>query len=349
MYTWEWMETWWETFGRERSLVALIERTDGEVVAIAPFVRRTARMNRLFTFRRMELMGTGEEEWEEVFSEFVDMPARPGTQREVLNGLAKSVLALRREHRWDDVVLRQVQPASAVCQAFQEAAAEPGLGVALLHAGKSPYVVLPDSLDEYERQLTRDMRRQVRRGFRHLNNMGPVSFQKAQTEGEALSTLTRLAELHQARWAAKGEEGAFASSRFVQFHRRFIHRTFRMGWLDFWTFRVGQEAIACLYNIRYQGRVSAYQSGMSPLRTTAISPGMFAHYLAIKDAIETGAKEYDFMLGEQPYKLRLSNAFRDLVTVRISRRSLKERARRNLAWCVAAARRLLPAVRRKPQ
>jgi len=347
MYSWEWMETWWETFGRGRSLAAFVERSDGEAVAIAPFARRGARLNRLFTFRRMELLGTGEDERDEVFSEYVDMPARPGTPHEALGGLANEVLMLGGQDGWDDVVLHRVRPGSAVCEAFEAPAAEMGLAVSRLPSGKCPYVALPATLREYESQLTRSRRATIRRGIRVLEEMGPVRFQKAETEAEALSALDRLSELHQARWAAKGKPGVFASPRFVEFHRRFIRRTFALGWAELWTLRVGERPIACLYNVRYQRKISQYQSGVSPIETTAVSPGILANYLAIKDAIEAGAEEYDFMLGEQPYKVSLSNAVRELVTLRISRRCAKEGLRRAVVSAGRRVRRLLHGVRRE--
>lgn len=347
MYSWEWMATWWEVFGEQRSLLALIKRKGGKVEAIAPFVRHKARMNRFFLFRRLELMGTGEQEADEVFSECVDLPLRPEGRTQAARELADQILDSNHENKWDDVVLYRVRTDSAVCRAFGEGAANRGLSATRLASGRCPYVELPGSVEDYERQLSGNRRQQIRRGVRALEGMGKLSFEKAQTIEEALVSLKMLAELHGQRWQAAGKPGAFAGRRFSEFHRRFIERTFALGWPELWTLRVGQEPIACLYNIRYQRRVSFYQSGIKRLEDNRVRPGMLAHYFAIRDAIESGAVEYDFMLGESRYKVSLSNAARELVTLRIARRCAKERLRRAVVLVARPARGLVSSCRKR--
>lgn len=337
MYSWEWMSIWWETFGHERSLLALVSREGGQVVTIGAFVRRRARMNRLFSFSRLELMATGEDECDEVFSEYVDLPTRPGSFPEASYRLADELLGLRGDNEWEDLVLHRVQPDSIVCRAFRRSAEKRGLSFSYLLANRSPYVNLPRSPAEYARELSSNRRQQIRRGIRALERMGKVFFEKAATVEDALSTLKLLAKLHQRYWRKRGKPGVFSSARFCRFHKQFIQRTFSLGWPELWTLRVGAETVACLYNLRLQGKVSFYQSGIRLFDDNRIRPGMIAHYLAIEEAIETGAKQYDFLLGESRYKVSLSNAERELVTVRISKPSLKETVRRA---CEAAARRV---------
>jgi len=341
MYTWEWMSTWWQVFGEGRSLVALVARDEHGVAAIAPFVRRKARMNRLFSFDRLELMGTGEDESGEVFSEYVDMPVRPGAGKEVGTRLADQILDFDGEHRWEDIVLHRVGPASAAYSALRDSADRKGFPTGLLEQGECPYVALPATIGQYERQLGPKRRYQIRRSLRDLEKVGRIRFEKAETLDSALCALSVLGELHQQRWEARGKPGVFSSQSFEEFHRQFIRRTFALGWPELWTLCLDGQPIACRYNLRYQGRISCYLSGTKALETHRAQPGIVAHYLCIKDAIESGATEYDFMLGRQSYKLSLSNATRELVTLRVSRNSPKEYVRRNLTAFVRWGRRLL--------
>ena len=135
--------------------------------------------------------------------------------------------------------------------------------------------------------------------------------------------------------------GAFAGRRFRAFHRTFIERSFDRGWPELWTLRVGDTPLACLYNIRYEGKVAFYQSGVRPIEDGRVRPGMLAHYFAIRASIERGDKEYDFMLGGSQYKTSLSNAAHELVTVRMARFSAKEMLRRMVVSVVRPAKRIL--------
>lgn len=344
MYTWEWMSTWWEVFGEERSLLALIASENGRVAAIAPFVRHRARMNRLFSFRRLELMGTGEDERDEVFSEYVDIPSRPGTGREAAERLADEILNADGKGKWEDIVLHRVRPESSAYMALQTCAQRRGMSAKNVSEGKCPYVELPDIIEDYMKQLGKKRRHQTRRSMRDLAKLGKVSFEKADSLDEALATLHMLGQLHQGRWEARGKPGVFSSQRFTQFHRQFIGQTFALGWPQLWTLRLDGEPIACRYNLRYQDRISCYLSGTRILERSRIQTGIVAHYFCIKEAIESGAMEYDFMLGEQAYKLSMSNAARELVTLRISRPCAKETLRKAACSVVGRVRRLRAGV-----
>ena len=52
--------------------------------------------------------------------------------------------------------------------------------------------------------------------------------------------------------------------------------------------------------------------------------GRQAHVRAIADAISEGAKEYDFLSGVFDYKERLAKGQREIITLRISKPTLKE-------------------------
>ena len=338
MYTWEWVSTWWEVFGEGRQLCAFIAEKNGDVLAIAPFVRREARMNRLFSFRRFELIGTGEEERDEVFSEYVDLPVMPQNGSEAAHALARKVLDMGTRKHWDDIVLHRVRPDSFAYTAFHDATLKRQFSTSRTSV-RCPYIALPATMEKYDSHLSHKRRQRIRQGIKALERMGKLSFKKAETPDEAMAALDILAELHQARWMAKGRPGVFASQRFMAFQKLIICRTFAMGWPELWVLRMDGEAVACQYNIRYDNRISVYTGGIKPLQK--IGPGILLHYFAIKAAIESGAEEYDFMLGEQPYKASFSNESRELVTLRISRNSVKETSRRACVLVVRPVKQFL--------
>jgi CelD/BcsL family acetyltransferase involved in cellulose biosynthesis len=78
--------------------------------------------------------------------------------------------------------------------------------------------------------------------------------------------------------------------------------------------------VGYLYNFRRSGRVSAYQSGFTYAAETAQEkPGLCLHALAIERALTVGDAVYDFLAGDDRYKLSLANAQTQLVWVELAR------------------------------
>jgi CelD/BcsL family acetyltransferase involved in cellulose biosynthesis len=88
--------------------------------------------------------------------------------------------------------------------------------------------------------------------------------------------------------------------------------------------RLGEEVLGVLYNICYQGRIHGYLTGVKILDDPYLRSGILLNVLCIRDAIEQGRREYDFLQGESQYKRRLGHGRRALVEWRVCRRDLKE-------------------------
>ena len=328
MYSWEWMSTWLEVFGDDCCLLAFILEENGKPQAIVPMVGRKTTTNKVFSFNRLTIIGTGEPQKQEVFTEYADFPALQGDNACMAASLAEAVSHLEGEFGWDDIVLYRIRPGSFARLFSEELGQKQGYRAAQTDSGVCYYIELPETMEDYMYELSKKRRYQTRRSIRDLNDLGELTSRKAHTVEEALSILDDLRKLHQQRWQNKGEPGACASEPFMRFHRRFINRTFDLGWPYLWALELDGRPIACRYNIRYNNNVACYLSGMTLLENNRIQPGIVVHYYAIKDAIESGAREYDFLVGAQSYKESLSNASRKLVTIRVSKNNFKERLRR---------------------
>ena len=136
-----------------------------------------------------------------------------------------------------------------------------------------------------------------------------------------------LLALHEQRWEdAPG--GTFRSPLFLAFHDRVMPALLAQGALDLIWLTVRDEPIAVMYDIRWNGKASFYQCGRKMDVPKQIRPGGVLLYRAIREAIGSGMREFDFLGGEATYKRQLATASRPLVTVRVARRGLLERGRR---------------------
>src|SRR5690242_1605509 len=75
-----WLRSWWRIFGGvgRRRLKVAVFREGTAVVGIVPLVRRFHWYRGSLPFRRLEWLGTGEDEGDEVCSEYMAPLAEPG-------------------------------------------------------------------------------------------------------------------------------------------------------------------------------------------------------------------------------------------------------------------------------
>jgi CelD/BcsL family acetyltransferase involved in cellulose biosynthesis len=135
----------------------------------------------------------------------------------------------------------------------------------------------------------------------------------AATVGAAWAMLDALAELHQARWVGRGAAGSFAQPFFRRFHRALIERGTERGQIALQAISFSGTVVGYLYNFRFRNQMIAYQSGFHYRQdASAARPGLVAHAAAIEAAKGHDIDIYDFLAGDDRYKLSLSDAGRHL-------------------------------------
>src|SRR5262249_15366464 len=80
-----------------------------------------------------------------------------------------------------------------------------------------------------ENVLGRNTRYQLRRSIRWYEMKGPLEVVAAASTDEAIAIFDELKVLHQGRWRARGQPGAFALGIFECFHRDLIADRFATG------------------------------------------------------------------------------------------------------------------------
>jgi CelD/BcsL family acetyltransferase involved in cellulose biosynthesis len=143
-------------------------------------------------------------------------------------------------------------------------------------------------------------RGKIRLARNRAARMGAVAFASADT-GNLAVLLDALLRLHGARWASRGEAGVLADERVVRFHRAAAPRLLAADLLRLHALRIGGHPAAVFYGFHHRGRSYAYLTGFDPALAFA-SPGTLIVAHAIEAAAREGAREVDFLRGEEDYK-----------------------------------------------
>lgn len=168
-----------------------------------------------------------------------------------------------------------------------------------------PIVHLPESWEDYLKNLNGKARHELRRKLRKANGvtMQPI-------EPERIDILFRLMV------ASDKNKKDFLTAEMCAFFKNIAHLFSQHGWLRFRAAYHDSRPICALFSFQTNNHIFLYNAGFDPMFST-LSPGIAAVGLDIKTAIDEQFKYYDFLRGEENYKLQFGAQKRN--TVRITR------------------------------
>jgi len=212
------------------------------------------------------------------------------------------------------VLLHQVRADSPLRRILPGLAPKFGFEYRETLAVKAPYIVLPNSWDEYLASLDSHERKEIKRKIRNAQTKAQLQRLTIRSEEELVPALDRaLAAMCQAE-ACKAD---FTDEVLVGFLRRLCPILARQG--DFF-----------LDELWLEGKPSAWllclRSGRGPMIYNTSyefsqrqwSPGIVSFSLAIQDAIAAGAPVFNLLRGAEEYKTRLGA--KDLELFRVTLR-----------------------------
>jgi CelD/BcsL family acetyltransferase involved in cellulose biosynthesis len=165
-------------------------------------------------------------------------------------------------------------------------------------------ISLPDTWENYLQQtISRKEGRKIGYYSNRLQKRFEVSITKCDNSQALPSCLTALFGLHQKRWRLREGPGAFASAQRREFYNNMASSFVERGWLEFWILQLDGKPVAAQYGFRYRNAVYSLQEGFDPeYSADRVGYVLRAHVLQI--LIGQGARQYDFLGGEDPSKDR---------------------------------------------
>jgi CelD/BcsL family acetyltransferase involved in cellulose biosynthesis len=290
--TWEWIDTWWRHFGEGRELWLLTAwNGDQELVGLAPLMVDPHCGGPLH-LRRMCFLGSGL-----VCPCHIDIVARSEEKEAICTAFLSHIRACGA--KWDILDLESTAQDCTLKHQLARARGHYRVTKDLV----CPFISLPDSWDIYHKGLKKKLRRNLRyfRGRLEQDYGGQIAFHRVADVEELPSAMNSLTAMHQKRWHARNQATCFDNNRYVEFHRELAAVALEQDWLRFYQLRVAGHVIAALYCFRYQDTFYAYQIGFD-LDWSLYSPGRLLIAHVIREAIEEGAHEFDWLRGGHDYK-----------------------------------------------
>jgi CelD/BcsL family acetyltransferase involved in cellulose biosynthesis len=301
--TWEWLSTWWKHFGGERRFSLITVSDDEKLIAAAPLMSSKYKLAGL-KLKKMEFIGTPAADYQTF------LLADKKTE------CAKLIMdyASNKTSSWDCIEFKDVPEDSETIKILKTCSRKK-LEFEERNVNICPYIILPNRFEDYFQELGPNWRRNMRRWGKKLKNDYRVNFyihNDLDTLDEAMETFFNL---HQIKWQSQKHAGVFSDQRFHDFHLEVAKSFAERGWLNLCFLAINDEPVSAIYAFKYRNKMFNYLTGFDP-KYSEYRLGHLLFLYSIKNSIEHGLTEFDFMRGDETYKRRWNTLIRNNLEVR---------------------------------
>jgi CelD/BcsL family acetyltransferase involved in cellulose biosynthesis len=290
----EWLITWWSYFGSGTPHVLVFR--DPDVVGVLPCF-----LHEWNGRRQLTLIGSG-------ISDYLDPLLEAARQPAILASLQQH-LSVRADWDfcdWQD--LSQNTPLAALLDQLD--------GNALDETPCSE-ITISGNFEEFWQQRPRHLRRNVRRYRQKAEQNGPLEFQV--NSGASPELLRALVQLHSARWKMRGESGMIEANHSAAFLRNVAQQFAAQQILRIFSLRFRDQIAAVILAFVYQNKAYGYLTAFDPAHEH-FSFGALLLFEALRHCYEEGIQAWNFLRGDEPYKVLWGAHFIPRLRLTLARR-----------------------------
>lgn len=303
--THEWLSTWWKHFGKGKKLNILLFKNEHQVIGILPLMRTEHRIG-FIKFDVLQTLGIRN-------CNYVGLII-PKNREEVLTTLLSYLeeeIAINRVI----LIMNLIPEDSQFLHGLRRHS--PSYSRVLTIDEKeitvAPYIALTPTWDEYYSSLSGKRRQTLRRALQSLRKAHIVGLQRY-TADTLESELSKFFDLHEKRWQSVGIHGGLSNPKMKEFYRDLASLLLKKNWLHFSGLTVDKEVVSAVYGCIYNQKFFALTSARDT-EYSKYSVGHLHYMFLIKDAISKGLKEFDFLRGDEPYKMYWTKSVRRYMQV----------------------------------
>lgn len=319
-----WYQSWMDHIRPDAEPFVVVARDHaGEILGLAPLCKGPFRD---LGFR---LTGVSSGGRELASGDFLDFPSVPHARTQALSAILDFLWEQRSQ--WEILTIGEVTVDGDLHRAVAAFAESRNLGFRLQEERVCPFIELPPTFDQYLRSVSQKMRYEMRRDSREvLGKMGARI--EVVTEPQLVCEhLDTVIQLHVAHWRNVNLPGTLSRPEMARFLKQFCSAPPQGAQTRLYLLKYEEKPAAAVFVFWYGENALFYQTGWDPHSPVArFSPGMVLVGWSIRDAIESGMRYYDFLRGDETYKVRLTKACRRTATLLLGRSFLaKEYLRAN--------------------
>lgn len=311
----EWLGSWWETFGRNSRLALVTVRDAGKITGIAPLMVTKVIGKAGAALKKLTFIGDGH-------TDYHDVLIADERREETVRTLVEFIL--RERESWDALCFQNFRGDSANLPVLREAFKDTPLTLAQRVNIQSPYISLEGTWADYYGAVGKNMRSDIRRRSNRLARMGRAEFVRLHEVDDIDGILETLKAIHVKCRQMQGGRSWYIDPRRLAFASRVLKRFGDRQWLDLVLLKLNGRVIAYYLGFAYRSKVYFWNTGFDP-EFSEVSPGKLLLHHWIKDSFAQGYREFDFMVGEEPYKRQWTNAVRPNYELFVFKKTVRSR------------------------
>lgn len=299
--TWEWLHTWWTVFrNSSRRLYLLLVKENNALIGIAPLYQE----KNIF-FKQIRFLGDGI-----VCSDYLGFIISPQFKEQGFKVFLDYLARNRRD--WDFLNFEVISMDKRQEAIFDAWCRENKYILGEKKTIPCPYIKLPATEEMFVENLSDDFRKKIAYELRRLEKLGKVEwlyYDDRNEEKEVQRKFDEFVVLHKKRWEGRGylRRSPFSNKRFLEFHRKIMEIFLAKKWVHFFCLDINSKTIAAHYNFIFCDRLFHYLPTFD-MDWSRYSPGQIILFDMIRYAISKDIKIFDFLRGDEPYKMRLSKS-----------------------------------------
>ncbi len=318
--TYEWHASWWKTIGQPSGVqlrVLWITRGD-QVVAIAPlgvegpesWKHRVRPLDSISSVTKKEtLCFLGTSNFASDYADFIVDAKCASSVREVFTWV--ETWLSESDVRWErQADFFNLPTSSSTLPILQSRFSERGNRFSSWVTAEAPARLFsPHTGEGLHENLQLLNKKSLKRHFRAFEARGKLEFRHLDDAAEIQSHLENFFRQHRERRRLAGDQSQFQHASEREFYRELVRRLLPEGWLRFAIVTWNREVIAYHFGFEYGGKFIWYKPTFNA-KYAKQSPGEVLLRFLFEYAIEKGLQEFDFTVGEEPFKYRFANVVR---------------------------------------
>ena len=189
------------------------------------------------------------------------------------------------------------------------------LKIEIMNEDVSPFLVLPNSWEEYLSSLRKKHRHELRRKIRRLEETVEFSSGDIYDSGEIYNNLDEFIYLHK---ISSKEKENFMNENREKFFKELILNLSKENKIIYSYLKVENKTVSSSISFYLNDTRYLYNSGFDP-KYNYLSVGLLNHAFAIQRSISKRFNIFDFMRGNERYKYELGGIDKLIYSITISK------------------------------
>lgn len=318
---WNWVRAFFSAYAAELELRVLVVRRDDRIVGFCPLAQKG---------RKLEFLGALE-------ADYNDLICEAGAAPLVLETALDTLLGRGGPDGWETLELDNLAGDSRLVSSLPLLPPRLRRHVQQLPRYPSFTIAFGNQAEVLETLLRKEL---PKRSERKMQKLGRVALRHIESRQEAREHLAIFFRQHIHRWAVNGVRSQFLGERRRAFYEAMVEQCDLARELRFAVLELDGRPVAYHFGLQFHGTLVWYKPAFD-VDYWNFCPGDVLLRHLFRYAGESDLREFDFSVGDEPYKQRFANQSKPNCAVYVERRpgALRTRADCAVRYWAAAARR----------